>query len=149
MRLQQLKSAGFVKGAGIVAGIITLMIFGNYLLSPPNNTPDTKSPRERVAEVPKPPQCPGNAETIVVRGEWVLINPGFRCAVVFNTTTGRALLGAPDNYVEDAPGLQVGNVMRERGIRVIYAKAQFGEARVNYMLCPHGSTSPNRWGCGS
>lgn len=94
-------------------------------------------------------RCPGNGETKTVGSEWVEINPGYRCAVVFNTTSGVALLGEPSNFVEDAPGRQVGNVMRDKGIRVIFAKAKTGQARVNYMLCPHGTTSPTRWGCSS
>lgn len=143
MNLQQLKTAGFVKGAFIVAGVIALMAFGNYLLSPSDPASQTVTATTPVytaapyKTMPVAPRCPGTAQTKTVGSEWVEINPGFRCKIVFNTTKGVSLLGEPENYVEDAPGIQLGNVLKDKGVKVIYAKAKNTQARIEYMLCPH------------
>ncbi len=87
--------------------------------------------------VPATPHCLGNAKTVTVGSDWVEINPGFHCKIVFNTIAGVSLLGEPGKYVEDAPGLDLGNVMKDKGVKVVYAKAKTARARVEYMLCPH------------
>ncbi len=94
------------------------------------------------------PTCPGTIETVVVGSKWVEINPGYRCAVVFDTKQGVALVGEHHNYVEDAPGIQTGNVMKSKGVKVIYARAKFDQARVEYVLCPYGTTTPGKMTCG-
>ena len=114
--------------------------------SAPVQTALVPPPERRVARVP--PQCPGTIETIVVGSKWVEINPGYRCAIVFDTKQGVALVGEPHNYVEDAPGIQTGNVMKSKGVRIIYARAKFEQARAKYVLCPYGTTTPGKMTCG-
>jgi hypothetical protein len=99
-----------------------------------------------VTQQPAANHCLGAGESKAIGEQWVAINPDFRCHIIFEVASGTVLLGEPNNFVEVSPGDRVGNVLRSKGVRVIYAKAKSGTIRLNYMLHRHGCVEDG-WTC--
>lgn len=131
-------------GAVLLVGYICWFAIWNYdgsqqeyVSAPSGNTSsiDTRS------------RCPGNGESRTIGpDEWIQVNPGFRCHIIYEVVGAEVLLGEPDNYLKAAPGEKVGNVLRSRGIRVTSFKTTGGYGRLNYMLHPHGCKEQG-WDC--
>lgn len=90
--------------------------------------------------------CTGNGERAAVGPDWVTVNPGFKCHIIFEVVGAKMLLGEPGNYVEASPGSNIGNVLKSRGIRVISVKATTGSGYLNYKLYPQGCMERG-WDC--
>lgn len=92
--------------------------------------------------------CLGNGETQTVGPDnWVTINAGFKCHIIFEVVGTEMLLGEPSNYIKAGPGDQVGNVLKQKGVRIISVRTTGGHGYLNYKLHPHGCKE-NGWECG-
>ncbi len=110
-----------------------------------------KEPQEVSAQKSKPVQtakhnCNGEGQSLPVGPEWMLLNPGFGCHIIFEVVGQEMELGEPSNFVPAKPGDQIGNVLARRGVRVMYARTTGGRGVVNFMLYPHGCKE-HGWEC--
>lgn len=142
----------FIKGIALLCVLILaaywLVSFAQWVNTPSVATAPASVVRQQhvVTQQPAANPCTGAGESKVIGTSWVAINPDFRCHIIIEVAAGTALLGESNNYVEVSSGDSLGNVLRSKGVRIIYAKAKSGTIRLNYMLHRHGCVEDG-WTC--
>lgn len=144
-RIEKFRAA-IRRSVWIVGSVVMILLatywVGNWVNSPP----------QAVATLPPPtqpqistPTCSAEGETKVISTEWVTINPGFQCGVVYEVAEGTVFIGEPSNHIEDSAGTEdMGNILKKKGIRIIAVRAKDGTATLNYKLCELGTAT--NWG---
>lgn len=88
MNFQQLKSAGFVKGAVVVLGAIALMAFGNYLLSPSDPKTASIAPVQTAGVGQWAGSCNATPQTFTLSSSFSPINGGADCNMDWGIVEG-------------------------------------------------------------
>lgn len=125
-------------GIGFLIVAILLIAAAPYLetVAPKWNPPEAFF-KPSFPRTPITSECPGLRRQIVLGDQWISINPGNRCSLIWSPPTeGTVLIGEPHNYYTHAAGQMS---FHGSGVRTIYAKAQFGRAQLEYQLCPPGA----------